>query len=221
MSWNRLAIRSEKNGQVNKSQIQPAGNFYDKYQSRNIIEKHLMRRFLKTFDRLVRITGARDAHEVGCGEGNLTFRLADMGLTVRSFDIAPEVIEIASENAAARGFTIPFRTASIYDLVPSEDSASLIVCCEVMEHLVDPPRALAILASLARPYLLISVPREPIWRILNLMRGAYISNAGNTPGHIQHWSTKAFVGFLKEQFHVQAIERPLPWTMVLCRARNQ
>jgi 2-polyprenyl-3-methyl-5-hydroxy-6-metoxy-1,4-benzoquinol methylase len=202
------------------SQFQPAGNYYDKYQSKNPVEQHLMRRFLQCFDRLATMAAVHDAHEVGCGEGNLAMRLAERGVSVRGFDISPEVIETAVKNARARGFEIPYRTGSIYELQPPSDSASLIVCCEVMEHLEEPDRALSILASVARPYLLVSVPREPIWRMLNLLRGAYISQAGNTPGHVQHWSTRAFVRFLREKFEIIKVQKPLPWTMVLCRVRK-
>ena len=202
------------------SQFQPAGNYYDKYQSKNPVEQHLMRRFLQCFDRLATMAAGHDAHEVGCGEGNLAMRLAERGVSVRGFDISPEVIETAVKNARARGFEIPYRTGSIYELQPPSDSASLIVCCEVMEHLEEPDRALSILASVARPYLLVSVPREPIWRMLNLLRGAYISQAGNTPGHVQHWSTRAFVRFLREKFEIIKVQKPLPWTMVLCRVRK-
>ena len=197
---------------------QPAGNYYDKYKTKNVIERRLMSGFLQSFDKLVRSAGVSEAYEVGCGEGNFTMRLADMGLTVRGFDIAPEVIEKARTSAALRGLAIPFRTGSIYDLQPATDAAPLMVCCEVMEHLPDPRRALSILASLAQPYLLVSVPREPIWRILNLMRGAYVADVGNTPGHVQHWSARAFVNFLQREFEIIKVERPLPWTMVLCRA---
>ena len=202
------------------SQFQPAGNYYDKYQSKNPVEQHLMRRFLQCFDRLATMAAVHDAQEVGCGEGNLAMRLAERGVSVRGFDISPEVIETAVKNARARGFEIPYRTGSIYELQPPSDSASLIVCCEVMEHLEEPDRALSILASVARPYLLVSVPREPIWRMLNLLRGAYISQAGNTPGHVQHWSTRAFVRFLREKFEIIKVQKPLPWTMVLCRVRK-
>ena len=55
-------------------------------------------------------------------------------------------------------------------LDPNRDSAELIVCCEVMEHLGDPEAALETLASLASPWAIVSVPREPLWRALNLAR---------------------------------------------------
>ena len=49
----------------------------------------------------------------------------------------------------------------------------LIVCCEVLEHLVDAEGALDVVAGLARPWAILSVPREPLWRALNLLRLAY------------------------------------------------
>ena len=40
------------------------------------------------------------------------------------------------------------------------------------------------------------MPREPLWRGLNMARGAYVKDLGNTPGHLNHWSRKAFVELL-------------------------
>jgi hypothetical protein len=51
----------------------------------------------------------------------------------------------------------------IYDLRTEEDRAEVIVCCEVMEHLYDPQRALEILAGLDGRRYIFSVPREPMW----------------------------------------------------------
>ena len=39
-------------------------------------------------------------------------------------------------------------------------------------------------------HLLVSVPREPLWRALNMLRGAYWRALGNTPGHLNHWSKR-------------------------------
>jgi len=63
------------------------------------------------------------------------------------------------------------------------------------------------------------VPREPIWRILNMARGKYWRALGNTPGHLQHWSRSGILGLLAEHFEIVEVRTPLPWTMVLCRAR--
>jgi len=63
------------------------------------------------------------------------------------------------------------------------------------------------------------VPREPIWRILNIARGKYIGDLGNTPGHVNHWSRRGFIDLLSRRFDVVEVRSPLPWTMALCRVR--
>jgi SAM-dependent methyltransferase len=196
-----------------------AGNVYPKYTTRNPFARLLVSNFAGTLRQLVWHSGAREVHEVGCGEGHLSLLLAAEGLNVRGSDQSAEVVREAERRAAARGLAVAFRAADLYTLEPGRDGAELVLCCEVLEHLPDPALALRTLAGLARPYLIVSVPREPLWRVLNLARGRYLRALGNTPGHLQHWSTPAFLALL--QAHVEVIElcTPLPWTMALCRAR--
>jgi SAM-dependent methyltransferase len=196
-----------------------AGNLYPKYTTRNPIARLLVGNFLATLDRLVRRSGAREIHEVGCGEGHLSLRLAAAGWRVRASDLSPAAIDEASGRARACGLAIPFQVADLYTLEPACDGAPLVLCCEVLEHVPDPERALAVLAALARPHLIVSVPREPLWRALNLARGQYWRDLGNTPGHLQHWSTLAFLELLQDQLEVLELSTPLPWTMALCRTR--
>ena len=194
---------------------EPGGNVYDKYASRHPIERRLVDGFLAELDRMVELTGARDAHEVGCGEGELARRLAGQGLRVRGTDASAEVI--AEARARAGGLEIDFEARPIEALAPDRDAAELIVCCEVLEHVSDPQAALGVLATLARPWLVVSVPREPLWRVLNLMRLKYVGELGNTPGHLNHWSRRRFMQMLDDQLEVVEVSNPLPWTMALCR----
>jgi SAM-dependent methyltransferase len=193
------------------------GNVYDKYGTSNPIARRLMAGFLGQLDRLVERTGAHEAHEVGCGEGELAIRLARRGLRVRGSDAFPEVLEEARRRAAVAGVPIEFEATPVERLDPDRDAAELVLCCEVLEHLGDPEGALDVLAGLARPWLIASVPREPLWRALNLARFAYVGDFGNTPGHLNHWSRRAFVRFLTRRFEVVQVLSPLPWTMALCR----
>jgi 2-polyprenyl-3-methyl-5-hydroxy-6-metoxy-1,4-benzoquinol methylase len=195
------------------------GNLYPKYTTRNPAARWLVAGFLDALDDLVRRTGAREIHEVGCGEGFLGTRLAAHGLRVRGSDVSPAAIATARARAAELGQAISFRVADLYGLEPERDAAELVVCCEVLEHLPDPGRALDTLARLARPHLIASVPREPLWRLLNLARGKYWRGLGNTPGHLQHWSSARFVAMLESRLEVVEVRTPLPWTMALCRAR--
>jgi SAM-dependent methyltransferase len=195
------------------------GNHYPKYTTRNPAARWLVAGFLDALDDLVRKTGAREIHEVGCGEGFLSTRLAAPGLAVRGSDLSSAAIAAARCRAADLGQPVSFRVADLYGLDPERDDAELVVCCEVLEHLPDPGRALDILAGLARPHLIASVPREPLWRLLNLARGKYGRDFGNTPGHLQHWSSARFVEMLGSRLEVVEVRKPLPWTMALCRAR--
>lgn len=196
----------------------PGGNLYDKYNTRNPVARWMMQGFLRAFDELAAQTGARRVLEAGCGEGELAFRLAARGCEVRGFDLGAPVIELAIAEARRRSLPVTFETASLYEfhLETGAPPPDLVVCCEVLEHLEDPARGLAALCALTRRYVLVSVPREPLWRILNCARGAYWSSLGNTPGHLQHWSSGAFVRFLETRLRVRAIRQPLPWTMALC-----
>jgi SAM-dependent methyltransferase len=197
--------------------IQPGGNLYNKYTTRNPIARFLMADFLRDFDSLVAISGATSVLEVGCGEGYLARRLAARGLSVVATEPDSEALGEARRLAAEKGLAIHFERAAIEELDPSCHAAPLVICCEVLEHVASPDDALEHLSKLASPWLLASVPREPLWRVLNLARGAYWRSRGNTPGHVNHWSRRAFLAFLNKNFEVIKVRSPLPWTLVLAR----
>jgi 2-polyprenyl-3-methyl-5-hydroxy-6-metoxy-1,4-benzoquinol methylase len=196
------------------------GNVYDKYGTSNPVARRLMAGFMAQLDELVERTGASEAHEVGCGEGELAIRLARRGIRMRGTDAFPQVLEEARRRSVAAGVEIDFEAAPVEELNPARDGAALILCCEVFEHLEDPERALDVLAALAKPWVIASVPREPLWRALNLARFSYVGEMGNTPGHLNHWSRRDFVRFLTRRFEVTEVRSPTPWTMVLCRVQS-
>ena len=194
------------------------GNVYPKYATRNPIARAMVGGFLRTLDELVAATGARSVHEVGCGEGHLLTRFRDMGLTARGSDLSAAAIDEARIRLAERGPEVPLQVRDLYALAPPADAEDLVVCCEVLEHVPDPGRAFAVLARLARPHLIVSVPREPLWRILNVARGRYVTAFGNTPGHLQHFSTRRIIDLAARHVEVVEVRTPTPWTMLHCRA---
>lgn len=193
------------------------GNYYDKYNTKNPIARYLMDGFLRSFDEMTALSGSKRSYEVGCGEGNLSLRLRERGWEVRGSDLEAVSVEQANAACAVRNHPPLFYQRSLFDLTEEEAACELVICCEVLEHVPDTQRALQTLRKLAKPYLLVSVPREPIWRALNLARGKYVKDLGNTPGHIQHWSSGGFVKEIEKIGEIVAIKQPLPWTMVLCR----
>jgi len=195
----------------------PAGNVYDKYHTPNPIARRLVAGHLAAMEDLIASAGVREIHETGCGEGHLSLRLAAAGYRVRGSDADSGIIQLARHNASTAGFDLAFKQAAIEELQPPDDGAELVLAAEVLEHTEDPDQILDRLAQLACPYLLASVPREPLWRFLNLARGKYLTALGNTPGHLQHWSARSFRVFLERRFQILAVRHPLPWTVVLCR----
>lgn len=194
------------------------GNAYDKYNSKNFIVRKLMQGFEVSLMNLVYRANPNTIHEIGCGEGFWVLRWQKLGFKARGCDFSSRVIEIARENAVGRNQSASlFSTCSIYELSSEVDSADLVVCCEVLEHLDQPVEGLIALQKIVGQHLIISVPNEPIWRFLNLARGKYIADLGNTPGHIQHWSKGGFVSLISKYFEILDIKTPLPWTMLLCR----
>ncbi|MFN3990499.1 MAG: class I SAM-dependent methyltransferase [Erythrobacter sp.] len=196
-----------------------AGNHYDKYASKNPIARALMNGFFGAFDALSGQTGARTAFEVGCGEGELSLRLLARGVDVHGCDLEAGSVAEANARAGAEGHGERFAVRSIYDLGNGEIAADLVMCCEVLEHLPDPRLGLDRLAAQSMGHILLSVPREPIWRILNCARGKYLADFGNTPGHLQHWSQRGFVELVSRYFNIVEVRAPLPWTMLLARPR--
>lgn len=198
------------------------GNAYDKYGSRNPAVRWIMRGFDDSLAELVAISKPGSIHEVGCGEGFWTLSWYALGIATRGSDFSKKVIDLARSNASMQGVKPDlFEVCSVYELQPGRDSADLVVCCEVLEHLENPRRALEALQRIATHHVVISVPREPLWRLLNMARGKYLKNLGNTPGHIQHWSKNALIDLVGAYFEIVEVRTPIPWTMMLCRARTQ
>jgi 2-polyprenyl-3-methyl-5-hydroxy-6-metoxy-1,4-benzoquinol methylase len=97
------------------------------------------------------------------------------------------------------------------------DEFDVATAIEVLEHVPDPEHTVAEMARCATRYLLVSVPREPVWRMVNMARGSYIKDWGNTPGHLNHWSKRSFVALLSKHGTVVEKRSPFPWTMLLVR----
>ncbi len=197
-----------------------SGNYYDKHGTTNPVARWLVEGFYAAFDDLLWLSGARSLHEVGCGEGVLSLRAARAGCTVTGTDLEAAAIEDARSRAVAAGLSLRFEQRDLHDIGPgSMAGVDLLVCCEVMEHLPDPQTGLEVLARSGAPLVMMSVPREPLWRVMNVARLRYLAALGNTPGHLNHWSRAGFLSFVGRQFEVVAVRSPTPWTFVLARPR--
>lgn len=194
-----------------------AGNVFNKYDSKNYMVRKLMQGFSTSLSILVNKVNPSNIFEIGCGEGYWVLHWNKLGLTAHGCDVSSQVIEIAQTNAYKNNLSSKlFTVKNLYEC-DKNNTADLIVCCEVLEHLANPKKALNILQQIVNKHLILSVPREPIWRLLNMLRGKYCSALGNTPGHLQHWSKRSFVALVSRYFDIIEVKTPFPWIMLLCQ----
>jgi SAM-dependent methyltransferase len=194
----------------------PTGNTYDKYMSTNPVERRLMAGFFAALDACLPARSPAAVLEVGVGEGEVTARVRERYPSATATGIDLPDPTLATE-WRERGILALF--GDIARLPFPAGAFDLVLAIEVLEHVTDPAAGLAELARVSRGDLVMSVPREPIWRAANMARGKYLGALGNTPGHVQHWSRRGFARFVASQVDVVTVRAPFPWTMVAARVR--
>lgn len=189
------------------------GNYYNKHESKNPFIRFLTNNFNKKLIFLIRPLQIKKILDVGCGEGYTSNYLKEkLNLPVLGIDIGEEVIDKAKKLHT----NVSFQVGSIYDIKQKNNSFDLVVATEVLEHLEFPDKGIEEAKRVSSKYCIFSVPYEPIWRILNLLRLAYIKNLGNSPGHIQHWNKHKFKNLLKPHFDKVTVVNALIWNIALC-----
>ena len=191
------------------------GNTYDKYGSSNPLVRRLMAGFEASLDELFALARPSSVLDVGCGEGVLVQRWARRTGVQRIVGIDLEEASIQSGWAEHQAPNLEYRVMEAADLPFADAEFELASAIEVLEHVPDPEHTLSEMVRCARTHLLVSVPREPLWRMLNMARGAYWRQLGNTPGHLNHWSRRSFVRLLSRHGEVAEVRSPFPWTMLL------
>ncbi|WP_370326706.1 class I SAM-dependent methyltransferase [Euzebya sp.] len=195
------------------------GNHYDKYEGGNVLIRFLTRRFLAALDGMLDAVAAEGpvtrVLEVGCGDGEIAERLRDRfaDADVLALDLPDAGLRADWQGRSGVGFA----HGDAHRLPFADDTFDLVVAVEVCEHLTHPWSGLAEMARVSSRHLVLSVPREPMFRMGNFMTGRHVRDLGNTPGHFNHWGTPGFLRFVSVQAAVADVKLPVPWTMVRAR----
>ena len=130
------------------------------------------------------LTG-KSALDVGCGAGLLCEPLARMGASVTGVDAAQENIAVAAAHADASGVAVDYRAGELGTL--GLGKFDLVTCMEVIEHVADKPRFIALLASHLAPggLMILSTPNRTMQSRLLLVQGA--EALGMVPKGTHHW----------------------------------
>lgn len=187
------------------------GEFTDKYTEAKGIAARLIDTFFSGVISLIPEEAA-SIKEIGCGAGYSTERIiaARPAAKVTGSDIDPVLVEMAQKRNPKNEFSVE----SVYKLPDADNSYDVVICLEVLEHLEEPEKALEELIRITKSTLIVSTPREPIWCILNMARGKYWRSLGNTPGHINHWSSRGLKEFVGSKLPITGMKQPLPWTII-------
>jgi SAM-dependent methyltransferase len=192
------------------------GNTYDKYGTTNPVARRLQSGFERTLHELFTQAAPQTLLDVGCGEGVLVEQWAK-SIPGRVVGIDLEDPQLQAEWAKRQVPNLEYRIMKAENLPFADGEFEVASAIEVLEHVPEPEHTVAEMARCASKYLLVSVPREPLWRGLNMARGAYLKDLGNTPGHLNHWSKRSFVSLLSQHGTVVEARSPFPWTMLLVR----
>jgi len=194
-------------------------HYMEKYENRNPIAKLLVHGFFKTIERIVQSFGPHDRLlEVGCGPGESSRRIMNM-LKGQHFEVS-EYDERLVKMLKERDFPLRITQESVYSLNRKDNEFDGIFLLEVLEHLEDYRGALKEIFRVSRKHVIVSVPNEPLWRILNIVRRKYLKSWGNTPGHINHWNRPRFVKLIEEFGVCRGVYTPIPWIVVHVEVRK-
>ena len=146
-----------------------------KYELKNPIAQYLLRGFDNAVAELAAHVSPSSILEIGCGEGHVTqLLLENTSANILATDLSASVL--AETELLLASDRVSYMVADVELLEPLTTSTQMLVCCEVLEHVKNPEKALQVLLAQRAEWYLLSVPREPIWRILNSARGAYLKD---------------------------------------------
>lgn len=200
-----------------------ADELYDrymvKYTSKNPIARMMLDNYFAKLKLIVdKLDKGDRLLEVGCGPGESSRRILDM-LRGQEFEVS-DVDERFVAKMKAINLPVPVRQESVLDLQRRDKEYDCVFLLEVLEHIPEYEKALSEVFRVSRKYVVISVPNEPLWRILNMARGHYLAQWGNTPTHVNHWSPKRIRRLISQYGAVLEIYRPIPWTIILARIKS-
>src|SRR5690606_17803727 len=148
-------------------------DFAGKYEDTNFISVYLVNNYFKAVNSLLsKVNGIESAHEIGAGEGKSTMRLKELVNNLSASEYVDDLVIKAQKNNPE----LNIFQESVYKLEYENESIDLVFLLEVLEHLDYPELALEEIHRVSKKYLILGVPNEPLWRILNMCRLKYLKD---------------------------------------------
>jgi SAM-dependent methyltransferase len=187
-----------------------------KYANKNPLQRFALGRFFDAVAEEVRALQPELTLDFGCGEGLFLQRLKERGVSLGRFcgiDLRPEALELARRRHPDDEFVC----ADLLTWSNSENRFDLVIASEVLEHLPGPERFLRRLIHFSSQHLLLTVPLEPWFRIMNLLRGRDLGRLGNHPEHVNLWGLRSFRKFVSPHVEIARAYTVFPFIIVVAR----
>lgn len=195
---------------------------FEKHTTKNPIQRFLINRYFAKLQKLFP-KNINNVLDVGCGEGFLLNYLPPLQNYV-GIDTNESSLFIAENSKSyilnsGKIQNIKFQKEDVYHLSFGNESFDLVTCLEVLEHLETYEKALSEIKRVAKKWVVLSVPHEPWFQLSNFLRGKYLKNFGNHPGHINRWNSSQFRQLISKYFTIKKESFSFAWQIYLCEKK--
>lgn len=184
-----------------------------KYANRNPLHRFALNRFFDSIATEIKRIEPKRILDFGSGEGFFIDELMKRNVVIHQY-LGIDTRQNALREAKSKYPQFSFVKTDLFHCA-LKTHFDLIIASQVLEHLSRPEEYLRSLCALSNGALLLTVPDEPWFRILNLLRGRDIKNRGNHPDHINLWSYRRFCEFVGEFATIERSYRSFPFSIVV------
>lgn len=190
----------------------------NKYTNRNPVHRLSLGRFYDAVAAELRSIAPRTVLDFGCGEGFILDMMAARDVQLPDYegvDLRADALSAAHERWPQKNFT----HANLFDAAFDSKTYHTVMALEVLEHVFEPEKVLQRLVAMSEQHLLLTVPNEPWFQLMNLVRGRDFIRLGNHPEHINHWNAGTFAEFVSPFAEVVSVKTRFPFVILTARPR--
>ncbi len=185
-----------------------------KHTSENPLQKFLIKNLQDAVALEVVNLKPKSLVSVGCGEG---FDLKHiLSIYQPKKTVGVDLSKSALNYAQKQLPEVEFIQADATKLPFKDNRFDLVIALEILEHIPDYDKALSELKRISKNNAIITVPWEPSFSMVSLMRGKYLKSFGRHPEHVNAWNKKTFAKVIREHgFKIKKHKIIFPWQMIL------
>ena len=141
--------------------------------------------------------GFESVIDVGCGSGYKLIKFFDDKNTI-GIETEP-CISFLRENYPQKKWIQSGEPSK--SLISSDLSADIVICSDVIEHMIDPDTLIQFIQSLNYQYLIISTPDRAVLKNFGGYENSDLGPPINS-SHVREWSYEEFESYLSEKFQI-------------------